>query len=1552
MINIRNINFDKITCKSFKNIITLFLIFPSLSFAESMPDYYSESGFNANRNYETQQTVEKIDPFSGGLQLHNIDMVVPGNGGIDIVVRRNYRAISKPTAIGNINYLGERTVLGIGWDIHFGRIWSGDTTESFDSSCGLRYVSSINNPVLELSDGTQKRLIDENNTTGLNRYVTKDRWIGKCLPGGGLEIYSPDGLKYTFDYFQKYAGKIAWNVTRIEDKSNNRIDITYHNGTQHALIDTVSSPDGRSVKFNYDIPVSNYSVLLKSVTNSRSNQSIRYTHHRHANYSFHFFLERATKSDNSYSSYLYDERSSGGGAISPGHFNIKKMTNTFGASTSYTFDEVSFSGGIFIATQVLKTKSISGAGVKSGTWNYSYTPGLSSGKDVTQIRSPNYCTKFIHKGVRQVTSGNVWTIGTLFEKNQYKSTSCSGTPTQSEIYTWDKSLVSSQNEYHRRENVVDINTYQPILKTKVIIRDGSSFTTTYSNFDQYGNPRSKSEVGPSTSRNTTYTYNNLINSTSWFIGLVDTTTITGISGNINNDYYSVSSSTKAGKLQQTNRYGAITKYDYDTGGNLRTVTDPENKTIIYTNYSRGIPQTESHPETVSISRIVNASTGTVRSEKNGRGKTTSYTYDSLNRVKSITTPKTNDSNITVSWASGGRVRTVTRGGLTSVTTNDGFGNPISVKTGTITKTYRYNSEGQLLFESYPSSTKGTTYTRDVLGRITKITHPDGTSQIHNYLSNNRVSIRNERLNTSTKTYQSYGDPDEKYLIKNEEPEGITTVYSRNKLGQIETITQGGQTRTYTYDSKYYLKTITHPETGLTTYGRDNVGNMTSKKIGSSGITTYRYDDLHRLEFINYPNEAGTTNVTYVYNKNNNLDRVTRNGVVRSIIYDDNDNVTSHTLSIDGKNFPVGYVYDNLDNLDKITYPSGRSVLYSPNVLGRATEAEPYVSNVTYHDNGTPNRTTYKNGITVTKTLTPNREWVDTISATGVIDLDYDYDDIGNISSITNYIDRSKDISMFYDSVDRLTTANGAWGNGSIGYDALGNIKSKNIGAFRLAYNYNTATNKLSSTSGIANNTYQYDLYGNIKSDGTKTYSFDDASNMVSATGGVNLANTYDGNNILVKSIKDGLATYHLYDQAYNLMGEYNASGNMRKEYVRLNGKNVAIITEVPAKPGLVSITTPDIGGNYSLSWGATSGELTHYELITTDGTSCTTTGATNTSSVTNFNVTNQSNGTYYYCVRACNAEICGDYQSSGSRCAVVGASSAPCIPPSLSIPNYSNTGNYSASWGAATGTVTHYELYEANNALYTGELLTYSGTALTTAITGKTNGIYYYRIKACNNTACSLYVNAATRVVIPPSVPSSITAPTSSSSGNFTVSWGSSTGNVTKYELYESSTSSFSSQALIYQGLNLSRAMSSKPEANYYYRVRACNSNECSSYKTLSHAVVVKKSPSTPVSITVPSANSTGHYSLSWGGATTGVITHYELYESSSSNFAYQSLLYSGAGLTKNIDNKIDGTFYYRVRACNGPSCSSYRAGTNPTVVKNSPYTAALITIINYLLLN
>lgn len=192
---------------------------------------------------------------------------------------------------------------------------------------------------------------------------------------------------------------------------------------------------------------------------------------------------------------------------------------------------------------------------------------------------------------------------------------------------------------------------------------------------------------------------------------------------------------------------------------------------------------------------------------------------------------------------------------------------------------------------------------------------------------------------------------------------------------------------------------------------------------------------------------------------------------------------------------------------------------------------------------------------------------------------------------------------------------------------------------------------------------------------------------------------------------------------------------------------------------------------------------------------------------------------------------------AGNR-AQVATRMPPGMPASITVPASSSSGSYTISWGAASGTLTAYELYEATNPGFSGQMLAYSGTALSKAISGKGNGTYYYRVRACNGSACGPYRTGANAIVVSlavPAPPASISGPGMNTTGNYTISWSAVSG-ATRYELWE--TIIPGSLSKVYDGPNTSRSFSNKPNGEYKYQAKACNAAGCSGYSVAKFVTV------------------------------------------------------------------------------------------------------------------
>src|SRR6185369_6088444 len=83
---------------------------------------------------------------------------------------------------------------------------------------------------------------------------------------------------------------------------------------------------------------------------------------------------------------------------------------------------------------------------------------------------------------------------------------------------------------------------------------------------------------------------------------------------------------------------------------------------------------------------------------------------------------------------------------------------------------------------------------------------------------------------------------------------------------LTNVTQGVQTRTFTYDSLSRLVSASYPEiVGTVSYSYDDNGNLTQKTDPRPGFsTTFQYDSLNRGTSRTYTGSTPTPTVTYTY----------------------------------------------------------------------------------------------------------------------------------------------------------------------------------------------------------------------------------------------------------------------------------------------------------------------------------------------------------------------------------------------------------------------------------------------------------------------------------------------------------------------------------------------------------------------------------------------------------------------------------------------------------------------------------------------------------------
>jgi RHS repeat-associated protein len=461
-----------------------------------------------------------------------------------------------------------------------------------------------------------------------------------------------------------------------------------------------------------------------------------------------------------------------------------------------------------------------------------------------------------------------------------------------------------------------------------------------------------------------------------------------------------------------------------------------------------------------------------------------------------------------------------------------------------------------------------------LDRVTRITHNADASYRSFTYGPATLAVRDERGHITTHVYRAYGDPDQQLLMSITAPEHSANVaITRNGREQVTGATQGGITRTFGYDSRYYLTSTVQPEVGTTTYGRDAAGNMTSKQVtagplGASGITTYDYDNRNRLWRVTYPNASPST-VTNTYWRTDKLKTANNAAAARSYSYDANQNLKTETVVVDGLTMAATYNYTANDQLSSIVYPVlGRTVSFDPDVLGRprsVTTPTGSMLGVGFWPNGQIADIAFAGGSRVTYGQN-TREWLNAVTVKtgdGIMRIasTLTHDVTGNLIGVSDSVDASYNRTLTHDGINRLATVSGPWGAGSLGYDGSGNISTYTLGGNARTYGYDTARNRLASVTSVVggastSTSYGYDVYGNASPSATP-YGYDQANNLQTAAG---RSYSYDATHKRVKTIANGITTYEFRSAQGLLLAEWKKETghyDTLKEHMHVAGKEVA-----------------------------------------------------------------------------------------------------------------------------------------------------------------------------------------------------------------------------------------------------------------------------------------------------------------------------------------------------------------------------------------------------------
>jgi len=294
-----------------------------------------------------------------------------------------------------------------------------------------------------------------------------------------------------------------------------------------------------------------------------------------------------------------------------------------------------------------------------------------------------------------------------------------------------------------------------------------------------------------------------------------------------------------------------------------------------------------------------------------------------------------------------------------------------------------------------------------------------------------------------------------------------TEYSYDSRGNLTLVTQGTQTRTFTYDNLNRLTQAMNPEQvneqgqqAAAIYDYVNASNLILRTNPNGSTVGFSYDGLNRAETktLTVAGSPAIWNYTYdtATNGKGRLASVVLNGSTDGYYYDSYDAAGRVTASRQitsaggvAQGYSMSYAYDVSGNMTRETYPSGRVIETEYDAAGRIAGVKRQTNGTYYYaggsagtsamiyaahgvvasmrlGNGRIERTTFNSRLQPTQIALDSN----TVGS-NTLQLDYDYGTTtnnGNVLSQTIKAQKSAGGNLVliqnyaYDALNRLSTA--------------------------------------------------------------------------------------------------------------------------------------------------------------------------------------------------------------------------------------------------------------------------------------------------------------------------------------------------------------------------------------------------------------------------------------------------------------------------------------------------------------------------------------------------
>lgn len=567
---------------------------------------------------------------------------------------------------------------------------------------------------------------------------------------------------------------------------------------------------------------------------------------------------------------------------------------------------------------------------------------------------------------------------------------------------------------------------------------------------------------------------------------------------------------------------------YYTGNTLDSIVAPGARSLILTYSGNKITSVKDPLNRIcNYTYDANNNLTTVKDANNG---TASFTYDSVHSMLTAVNPL---GNIIVDNTYDSTGKIISQKDAYNQITSIAYNFPNS---GDATVTNPDNSQIVAHHDAFIRKTSE----KDELG-FTKTFSYDANS--------NEIEFTNENNQSEKRLFDSYGN-----LQSDTLPGSKITNITYNSFNSPELLTdaKGNQKRFYYNSITNNLDSIRDADNSLHIFTYNSRGQIIQSVDGNGNATTYSYSPTG--DVLSVKTSAG----------------------IKRFAYDAAGRKTSETNE---KGKTTSYVYDNNDNIIKLTDPLGRTIentYDANNQLLSVKDSKGFITTYTYDNKG--RKTSSKNpkgGITA-----------------------YTYDVRDNLTSVTD--PNNKTVSYTYDKKGRKTSVTNALGTTQYQYDAVGNlIKVIDPTSKTVEYTYTATNKKQSEKNGMGNTTtYDYDMNDNLTSvtdalNKVTAYGYDVMNRLVSIKDALNKTTsvTYDknGNKKTVTDPNGHIQTYN-YDASNRMITYKDAAGNNYTYTYDSTGNNTLLtkptgtIGKVFDAANRVVTVNNSTGNNYSFTY--------------------------------------------------------------------------------------------------------------------------------------------------------------------------------------------------------------------------------------------------------------------------------------------------------------------------------------------------------------------------------